>query len=175
MLALTHAAADPDLLHFAYGDRVPLGDEAVARRFVCERVPALLASESGVMLGVFDAAGGTLLGSTLLWNLNLGQGCGELGFWLAANARGRGVAARAIVITCRWGFDELGLHRIEALTDPAHPPSERVLRRVGFVYEGVRRGADKRPDGYHDCPSWSLLASDPRGPGQGIDLGSRVA
>jgi RimJ/RimL family protein N-acetyltransferase len=158
--AMARAADDPAVLHFAYGDRHRLNEPGYAREFLGGRVADLLRRDSAVMLGVFTSDGSELLGATLLWGLDLERGFGELGYWLGASARGRGVATRAVRATCRWGFDHLGLYRIEALTDPANPASDAVLERVGFAFEGVRRGADKRPDGYHDSRVFSLLRTD---------------
>ena len=42
---------------------------------------------------------------------------GEIGYLVAAEARGRGIAGRAVALLTRWGFDELGLERIELRID----------------------------------------------------------
>ena len=116
--------------------------------------------DGAVKLGVFDTRTDKLLGSTQLRSLD--DGACALTFGLEPGARGSGVATRAVTLTCQWAFDTLGVHRIEALTDPDNPDSDRVLERLNFTFEGVRRGADKRSDGYHDRRIWSLLATDRR-------------
>ena len=63
----------------------------------------------------------------------------EIGYVIAPAARGRGIAGRAIELTSRWGFDDLGLERIEAWIDVENEASQRVAERAGYRREGVRR------------------------------------
>lgn len=62
----------------------------------------------------------------------------ELGYLLAAPARGRGVATRAVAALVDWGFSA-GLCRIQAHVLVGNDSSCRLLSRVGFVEEGVLR------------------------------------
>ena len=67
---------------------------------------------------------------------------GELGFWLAPDARGRGAATEGVGLLVNWAFSDLGLHRVEMITLPALPNFARVLalaKRLGFRQEGVMR------------------------------------
>lgn len=63
----------------------------------------------------------------------------EVGYWVGATARGRGVATTAAREVCRWAFEDLGLERLhlQAATDNA--ASNAVARRIGFQLEGVSR------------------------------------
>lgn len=157
---LARGAADPDVLKLAYSDRIALSRPEVARGFIAEQLPAMLAAGSAMMLGIFPAGAGPLLGAISLSNLDLEEGCGELGCWVVREARGQGVAADASALLCAWAFEELGLHRIQAVVDPANAAAEHVLRGLGFTVEGILRGAGRRSDGFHDCRMWSLLATD---------------
>jgi RimJ/RimL family protein N-acetyltransferase len=64
---------------------------------------------------------------------------GELGYWLAPAARGRGVATRAVTMLRDWAHAALGRRRLELLIHPDNAPSRRVAQRAGFVDTGVRR------------------------------------
>jgi RimJ/RimL family protein N-acetyltransferase len=64
---------------------------------------------------------------------------GEVGYWVAAGERGRGVATRALRLVCRWGFDDLRLGRIEWQAETGNDVSLRVAEAVGFVVEGTTR------------------------------------
>jgi Acetyltransferase (GNAT) domain len=66
--------------------------------------------------------------------------------WSAPAARGRGLATAAARLLCRWGFEELGLERIELLVQPGNAPSRRVAERLGAVPDGERSHPDD-PDG----------------------------
>jgi RimJ/RimL family protein N-acetyltransferase len=83
--------------------------------------------------GIFDEHG-RLLGSISLLTIDWTTGEGEVGFWLAGEARGRGVAVRALVRIVRW-TEELGLRRLTATIEVTNDASRRVLERAQFVRE----------------------------------------
>ena len=64
---------------------------------------------------------------------------GHIGYWCAKDARGRGVTTRALRAVSRWGLEQLGLGRVELITDPDNAASQRVAEKVGFRREGVLR------------------------------------
>ncbi|MBH0009753.1 GNAT family N-acetyltransferase [Salinibacterium sp. SWN1162] len=59
-------------------------------------------------------------------------------YWLAASARGRGLATRALATVCEWAFDE-GLFRLELGHRVNNPESCGVATRAGFAPEGIER------------------------------------
>jgi RimJ/RimL family protein N-acetyltransferase len=86
---------------------------------------------------------------------------GHVGYWLAPEARGRGLTTAALAALSRWGFDELGLGRVELVTDPDNIASQRVAEKAGFTREGVLRSILINRDGSRrDGVMFSLLPSD---------------
>jgi RimJ/RimL family protein N-acetyltransferase len=63
---------------------------------------------------------------------------GELGYWVAADERGQGVATRAVRLLAEWGLETLDLPRLEIHLLPENQPSRRVARRAGFELESTR-------------------------------------
>jgi ribosomal-protein-alanine N-acetyltransferase len=59
-----------------------------------------------------------------------------LGYWVAEQLNGRGVATGAIARVCEWGFGAAGLHRLEAATLVDNIGSQVALRRNGFLEIG---------------------------------------
>ena len=57
------------------------------------------------------------------------EGVVELGYWVKAGARGRGVATRAVVLVARFAFDELGAARVQLVTEPDNLASQRVAEK----------------------------------------------
>jgi RimJ/RimL family protein N-acetyltransferase len=86
---------------------------------------------------------------------------GRVGYWVAAAARGQGVCTRALRLVSRFALDELGLQRLELITDPANVASQRVAEKVGFRREGVLRAHLRHPDGrVRDSVMFSLLPGE---------------
>lgn len=91
-------------------------------------------------------------------------GDAEIGFWVAASARGHGHVAEAATAVLDWGFRELGLARIEWRAIAGNVPSGRTARTLGFRYEGLLRQAFA--SGGRRADSWvaGLLRDDDRVP-----------
>jgi len=116
-------------------------------------------------VAVTDAATGELLGAVGIKLLHRDQGVGEVGYWTAPWARGRGVASRAAELIARWGLDELGLSRVELLADVENTASVRAAEKAGFMREGVLRSARRDRHGTpRDMAVFSRVASDRPGP-----------
>lgn len=65
----------------------------------------------------------------------------EIGYWLGRRFHGRGVATTAIGALTRYGFETLGLERLEARVFAWNAASARVLEKNGFVREGTLRNS----------------------------------
>ena len=67
-------------------------------------------------------------------------GVGEVSYWTAASARGRGIASAAIDRVTSWAFktfDAEGLREIMAVHDVDNPASCRVAENSGYRFERV--------------------------------------
>ena len=82
--------------------------------------------------------GGRLAGRVTVTNVARGSFCsGSLGYWVAADQAGRGVATRAVGTVVDDCFAAHGLHRLEAATLVDNLASQTVLRRTGFALIGT--------------------------------------
>ena len=81
------------------------------------------------------AQDGQLLGSVGL-RLDWEDKTAVAGYWVAARARNRGVATRALRLATTWAFETLGLSAVELVTMIGNVASERVAERVGFEVVG---------------------------------------
>jgi RimJ/RimL family protein N-acetyltransferase len=104
--------------------------------------------------GVVDSRSGQLLGNIALLLLPDTSLSGEVMFWLAPWARGRGMASKATRLLCRWAFNELKLERVVAKTLPDNLLSQRVLRRLGFQESQPPKGPSQSAD-----QMWFVLTS----------------
>jgi RimJ/RimL family protein N-acetyltransferase len=109
---------------------------------------------------VVDARTDELLGSIDM-GVNAHEYRGHVGYWIARDARGKGVCTRALRTLARWAFDELRLQRLELITDPENVASRRVAEKVGFRREGILRAHLRHPDGrIRDSVMFSLLPGE---------------
>ncbi|GAB3429534.1 GNAT family protein [Flindersiella endophytica] len=85
----------------------------------------------------------------------------EIGYDLARTHWGRGLAYEGMAAIVAFGFTELGLHRIETETIADNVRSVRLLERLGFQREGVRREYSLEADGvFHASTVWGLLEQE---------------
>jgi ribosomal-protein-alanine N-acetyltransferase len=126
--------------------------EADAREFLARQ---------GAASGSFAVTGeaGEVLGA--VWVRDVGEGRGQIGYWTAAAARGRGVASQALRQLVDRGF-ELGYQRLQLLVEPANAASVRVAENAGFRREGVMRGWMELHGSRPDLVMYGLLPGDVR-------------
>lgn len=98
---------------------------------------ATTGSPSGVAFAIIDVGSGELVGCCGVddWSKT---DVAQFGYWIAANARGRGYATRAAVLLTRWLF-ELGAARVFLTVVAGNEESAAVARRAGFVHEATMR------------------------------------
>lgn len=65
---------------------------------------------------------------------------GHIGYAIHNNYWGRGYATECVRGLVKLGFDDIGLHRLEAHVNLDNPASSRVLEKAGFTFECVRKG-----------------------------------
>ena len=83
----------------------------------------------------------------------------SVGLFVAA-LRGQGLGREITRLVVAWGFDNLGLHRIELEVLAFNSRAIRCYLACGFRQEGVRREAELYPDGWKDLISMGLLRSE---------------
>lgn len=104
-----------------------------------------------------------LLGTISLFDVDLAQGTGEVGYRVHPAERGRGVASAALRLLAARAHDEVGLRRLQLFHALDNPASCGVARRAGFALEGTLRAAYVYGDGVaHDEHLHARLATDPR-------------
>lgn len=74
----------------------------------------------------------------------------------------QGLGTEATRLILGYGFQELGLHRIELEVYDFNPRAAHIYEKVGFVREGVKREALLWEGAYHDAILMSMLAHEAR-------------
>jgi RimJ/RimL family protein N-acetyltransferase len=103
---------------------------------------------------------GAFLGLGLAADIDLPARTVELGYVVAPEARGRGVAQALLRELTAWAFAVLRAERIELRISVANPASKRVAARGGYQLEGVLRSVHLKPGVREDVEVWSRLPDD---------------
>jgi len=85
---------------------------------------------------------------------------GELSFWLAVEAWGRGYMSEVVQAVVRYGFEDLGLNRIYAYHMLRNPASGRVLEKNGFQQEGLLRQRVRKWEQFEDVALQAILRQE---------------
>jgi RimJ/RimL family protein N-acetyltransferase len=136
--AITAACQDPEIPRWTF---VPSPyTRADAEAFLARSAEEEAAGRSANFL-VVAASDDRLLGSFSVMEIDREAGYGEIGYWMAAEARGRGIATCALRLLAGWARGELGLTRLEVLPHKDNLASRRVAEKAGFTDTGELAGA----------------------------------
>ncbi|MEU6236324.1 GNAT family protein [Kitasatospora sp. NPDC047058] len=89
-----------------------------------------------------------------------GVQAGKLGYAVAADSWGRGLATDAARTMVQFAFEELGLHRVSAAIGPDNAASIRLIENLGFAREGVLRDHVFTNGAWRDSVLYSVLAQE---------------
>ena len=170
--AVYRACQDPAIQRWT---RVPApyGPEH-ATQLTTEISPSAWATGTAAPLGVFDAATGELLGANGI--VRIADGTGEIGYWTAPGARGRGVAAAATRAAATFAFEALAVRRIAWHATVGNHASRLVALRSGVRMGGRVRMAGRDPEETVDAWTGTLLPGEvPGGTPERYAPGSRAA
>jgi len=135
--ALVSAAlADPEIPRWT---RVPVPyTEADWHEWV-EDAGAQATLGIGLHLLIVDAEDRPL-GSVGVNEIDWDRGTGDIGYWVAREARGRGVCTRGVCLLTAWLLAGTDLRLIEILVHHENAPSRAVARAAGYAETGEQRG-----------------------------------
>ncbi|MGC4805039.1 GNAT family N-acetyltransferase [Micromonospora sp. DT233] len=156
--AVHRACQDPDIQRWTTVPRPYLPEHACG--FVTDFSEAAWRDGTGAPFAVCDAATGELLASCGLVVVTPALETGEIGYWVAPWARGRGVATRAVRVLARWAFDALRLRRLIWQAEIGNHASRLAALRAGFRVDGELRLAHPSPGGRPEAWVGSLLPAD---------------
>jgi RimJ/RimL family protein N-acetyltransferase len=110
--------------------------------------------------GVFELDGGALLGSVGLNQRNRMHRSAALGYWVRQSRQGEGIARRAAKLAAGFGFQTLGLIRIEIVALVDNQASRRTAERAGARFECIARHRLWMRDAARDAAVYALVPGD---------------
>jgi RimJ/RimL family protein N-acetyltransferase len=154
---VARAVRDPEIPRWTM---VPVDmDEGGALQWV-RRMREMPALDRAAPFAITVAATGEPLGCVGVANFDWPDSTAHVFYWLAAEARGRGYATRAVRLISEWAFTALQLERLELYTHPDNVASRRVAERAGYTHEGTLRSAMVVKGTRWDVVLFALLPSD---------------
>jgi RimJ/RimL family protein N-acetyltransferase len=116
----------------------------------------------GTMTNFAMVVDGRAVGSIGVRWIEPDQGVAEVGYWVAPEARGKGVCTRALKLVAGWVLTRPGMARLQLRADEENTPSKRVAESAGFTREGVLRSSHYNPrlDRRVDFVMYSLLPDE---------------
>jgi [ribosomal protein S5]-alanine N-acetyltransferase len=89
----------------------------------------------------------------------------QVGYWIDEACAGRGVTPTALAMAVDHCFSVIGLHRLEATIRPENHASRRVVEKLGFREEGLRRRCLHIDGAWRDHLCYALTSEEVAGGG----------
>jgi [ribosomal protein S5]-alanine N-acetyltransferase len=84
----------------------------------------------------------------------------EIGFWLLTEFWGHGIMTEVMPIICKYGFDNLGLHRIEGLVETDNMNCKKAMKKLNFNHEGTMRDCEIKNGNFISLDIYSKLKNE---------------
>jgi ribosomal-protein-alanine N-acetyltransferase len=101
-----------------------------------------------------------IIGTIGFANWNRDKNEGEVGYVLAEEYSGKGIATEALEKVIKFGFTVLELNKIFARSKPVNVGSLKVLVKCGFKYEGLQRKQIMIKGKMEDMDLFSIIKED---------------
>ncbi|WP_138436106.1 GNAT family N-acetyltransferase [Marinobacter shengliensis] len=155
--SLLEIFSDPEVMR--YWNTAPWTTIQDAIDFINESNDSMRRKES-LILGVYLKSTGELAGKCMLFSYDIESKRAEIGFGLSRSFWGKGYIREAGEALIRYGFNSLGLRRIEAEIDPDNQSSAKALEKLGFSREGLLRQRWEVNGIVSDSAMYGRLVSD---------------
>lgn len=154
--ALLRLRSDPEVQRFNGGVMTNV-DEVIE---LIRKMEAAATSKTGLHWGMTLRADDVVVGLFGLANWSTVDRRAELGYSMAKEFWGQGIAQEACKELMRFGFDELGLNKIHACPLSSNKRSIHLIERLGFKLEGIFREHFFLEGVYRDEAQYAVFASD---------------
>jgi ribosomal-protein-alanine N-acetyltransferase len=162
------------------GDREPLfaifSDPNVIKHYDVERFKSIeeadrlveyfdarFDSDTGIRWAIRKQDTGEFIGTCGFTHWNEFDHSAVIGYELSPDTWGKGYALEAVKSIIDFIFNDrfhFYVHRIEALILPSNAPSEKLVKKLGFTFEGALRGKCYWNNDFHDMNMFAILRTD---------------
>ncbi|HEU4471517.1 MAG TPA: GNAT family protein [Flavisolibacter sp.] len=140
-----------------YGVQYASFDETGAQM---EFYASLRRDGTGTWWKIVDQASGQKLGAVGYNNYQPAHRRAEIGYWLLPAFWGKGIVTEVLPVLLHYLFEEIRVHRIEAMVETANSASAKLLQKLGFTLEGSLRDYEIKNGRYISLEVYSLLSHE---------------
>jgi len=97
---------------------------------------------TGIWFAICSLDNKTFYGAGGLNDLSKEHKKAEIGFWLLSDFWGKGIMTEAMPLICNYGFNELGLHRIEGFVESENTNCKKAMAKLDFQHEGTMKDCE---------------------------------
>ncbi|MFL0566001.1 GNAT family N-acetyltransferase [Microbacterium sp. 179-I 1D1 NHS] len=106
---------------------------------------------------------GEVAGQLNVWGIARGSlSSATIGYWVSERFAGRGITPTSVALATDVCFEDLRLHRMEICIRPENAKSLRVVEKLGFRYEGLRRRYIHIDGDWRDHYAFALVRDEVR-------------
>jgi ribosomal-protein-alanine N-acetyltransferase len=113
-----------------------------------------------VDLAITHRQEGFFIGGISLMNIDQPSERAEIGYWIGKPYWRNGYGTEAAKAIVKYGFETLGLHRINCRHFGNNPASGRILKKIGMKHEGCQRQTYKKWGKFEDFELYGILRSE---------------
>ncbi|MCM3696024.1 GNAT family N-acetyltransferase [Microbacterium oleivorans] len=106
---------------------------------------------------------GEIAGQLNVWGIARGSlSSATIGYWVSERFAGKGITPTSVALATDVCFEDLRLHRMEICIRPENTKSLRVVQKLGFRYEGLRRRYIHIDGDWRDHYAFALVREEVR-------------
>jgi ribosomal-protein-alanine N-acetyltransferase len=150
-------ASDPEVTRYVIWDaHRTIEDSEIFLRSVAERYENAEVADWGIVY----KGNGRFIGGCGIVGWDLENARAEIGYVLSRQYWGQGLMPEAVRAMIAFGFEKMGLNRLEARCITENTASARVMEKAGMLYEGTLRQREFIKGAYRDTKIYSILKSE---------------
>jgi ribosomal-protein-alanine N-acetyltransferase len=130
-----HLRGNPDVMNYINRPLALTVQDAEA--WIMMVLEALAASNGITWCICLKEAPAEHVGTIGLWRIEKENFRAEIGYMLEPHLQGKGLMFEALQAVVQYGFGNMKLHSIEARLDPQNHASAALVKKAGFVQEGL--------------------------------------
>ena len=118
---------------------------------------AWFADSKQIWWAIYSMNNATFYGAGGLNDLSTVHKKAEIGMWLLPKFWGQGIMSEVIPLICNYGFNQLGLHRIEGFVESDNQNCKKAMSKLDFQHEGTMKDCEFKNNKFIDIDIYAKL------------------